>query len=121
MCTCATQQRHLKANLLAGEAKRTTRPTLVVPVIMARADVVMNGGIIPIEEMVPYAWNGCAERAQGCRGTPQLDPAPGGKKSRSRAASLQFWLRRISPGCLLLLRSLDSSSACTGESHMQAG
>ncbi len=61
MCTCATKQRTLKANLLAGEAKRTTyegRPTLVVPVVMARADVVMNGGIIPVEEMVPHAWNG---------------------------------------------------------------
>lgn len=61
MCTCATKQRTLKANLLAGEAKRTTyegRPTLVVPVVMARSDVVMNGGIIPTEEMVPYAWNG---------------------------------------------------------------
>jgi hypothetical protein len=61
MCTCKTKQRQLKANLLAGEAKRATwegRPTLVVPVIMARSDVVMNDGIIPVEEMVPYAWNG---------------------------------------------------------------
>src|SRR5262245_56081988 len=62
MCTCTTPKRHqLRANLLAGEARRTTyegRPTLVVPVVMARADVVMNGGIIPVEEMVPHAWNG---------------------------------------------------------------
>jgi uncharacterized protein DUF2213 len=61
VCTCKTTQRQLKANLLAGEAKRTTyegRQTLIVPVIMARADVVMNDGIIPVEEMVPYAWNG---------------------------------------------------------------
>src|SRR5262245_1287571 len=62
MCTCSAPKRHqLKANLLAGEARQITyegRPTLVVPVVMARAEVVMNGGIIPVEEMVPYAWNG---------------------------------------------------------------
>jgi hypothetical protein len=58
---CATKQRQLKAKLLAGEAKRTAykgRPTLVVPVVMARSAVVMNGGIMLVEEMVPYAWNG---------------------------------------------------------------
>jgi hypothetical protein len=49
MCTCQTKQRQLKANLLAGEAKRISyegRQTLIVPVVMARADVVMNDGII---------------------------------------------------------------------------
>src|SRR5215510_15341457 len=63
MCTCQTKQRQLKANLLAGEAKRVSyegRQTLIVPVVMARADVVMNDGIVPVEEMVPYAWNGVA-------------------------------------------------------------
>ena len=61
MCTCQKPQRHLRANLLAGEAKATRyegRPHLVVPVIMARSDVVMNDGIIPAEELVPWAWNG---------------------------------------------------------------
>src|SRR5262245_65850769 len=63
MCNCQTKQRQLKANLLAGEAKRVSyegRQTLIVPVVMARADVVMNDGIVPVEEMVPYAWNGVA-------------------------------------------------------------
>lgn len=34
------------------------RTYLVVPVVMARASVVMNGGLVPVEEMVPHAWNG---------------------------------------------------------------
>jgi hypothetical protein len=71
MCTCAIRRRTLKANLLAGEAKRTTyegRPTLVVPVVMARSDVVMNGGIIPVEKMVPYAWNGVPRHGRASAG-----------------------------------------------------
>lgn len=30
----------------------------VVPVVMARADVVMNGALVPESELVPEAWNG---------------------------------------------------------------
>lgn len=34
------------------------RRHIVVPVVMARSDVPMNGGLIPPEELVPFAWNG---------------------------------------------------------------
>lgn len=44
-----------------AEAKHITyegRDTLVVPVVMARADVVMNGSWVPVEELIPETWNG---------------------------------------------------------------
>ena len=44
-----------------GKPKRIRyegRETLVVPVIMARADVVMNGSWVPVEELIPETWNG---------------------------------------------------------------
>lgn len=34
------------------------RDHIVVPVIMARADVVMNGSRVPVDELFPEAWNG---------------------------------------------------------------
>src|SRR5690606_16997468 len=59
-CPCS-QVRTLAANLLPSESKIVNylgRRMLVVPLIMARADVVMNGGYVPVEEMSPEAWNG---------------------------------------------------------------
>lgn len=59
-CGCAGPKR-IKANLVSGEARRALfngEAHLVVPVIMARSDVPMNGGIIPVEEMDPISWNG---------------------------------------------------------------
>ena len=59
--SCKCRIRTLRANLLPSEqrvVKYQGRHTLVVPLIMARADVVMNGGLIPEEELNPEAWNG---------------------------------------------------------------
>lgn len=59
-CPCS-QVRTLAANLLPSESKIVNylgRRMLVVPLIMARADVVMNGARVPVEEMSPEAWNG---------------------------------------------------------------
>jgi hypothetical protein len=58
-CHCAI--RRFVAHLKAGQAKRGEldgREYLIVPVVMARSDVVMNGGLIPLEEFHPASWNG---------------------------------------------------------------
>lgn len=58
---CNDRIRQIKANLLLDEIRKVTfnnREVLIVPVIMARADVVMNDSIIPVEEFAPAAWNG---------------------------------------------------------------
>lgn len=49
-----------KANLLQGSRRITYdgKDTLVVPVIMIRSDVVMNGALVPNEELFAGAWNG---------------------------------------------------------------
>ena len=53
-----------RAEALIAHAEATLisygRATLVMPVVMARADVGMIGSIIPLEEMVPHAGNGVA-------------------------------------------------------------
>lgn len=58
-CTCHLRQ--FVTQLKAGQAKRGEldgREMLIVPVVMARADVVMNGGLVPVEEFFPASWNG---------------------------------------------------------------
>lgn len=61
-CGCDRFGGHtLRANLADEVTRRVQyegRDTLVVPVIMARADVVMNGTLVPFEEFFPEAWNG---------------------------------------------------------------
>lgn len=52
---------HFAVALKKSEIKRTKyegREHLVVPVIMAKSDVVMNGAHFPEEEYFPEAWNG---------------------------------------------------------------
>ena len=53
--------RRLSANLAKGEVRRATldgRAYVVVPVIMARGDVVMNATLVPPSEFEAFAWNG---------------------------------------------------------------
>lgn len=65
-CNCSEHRAKLeghsvKANLLASEIRTEVydgKATMVVPVVMARADVVMNGGLFPVQEMLAEAWNG---------------------------------------------------------------
>jgi len=63
MCqdNCRCRLRRFATQLKAGQAKRGEldgREVLIVPVVMARSDVVMNGGLIPVEEFFPASWNG---------------------------------------------------------------
>ena len=64
MCksNCGCSKAHqLKAHLSRDEIKRASldgREYLVVPVIMARGDVVMNGLLTPASEFETFAWNG---------------------------------------------------------------
>lgn len=56
---CATV--HIKAEVLTNEVSRTVydgRDTIIVPVIMAKSSIPMNGFLFPAEEMFPAAWNG---------------------------------------------------------------
>lgn len=48
---------HLKADNVR-EVMYLGREHIVLPVIMARADVIMNGARIPADELFPPAWNG---------------------------------------------------------------
>lgn len=50
----------MTANLMAGSRREDYegRAHIIVPVIMARADVPMNGAIIPPDELIPQSWNG---------------------------------------------------------------
>ncbi len=51
----------LAAKMMVNETHHSQfmgRDFLVVPVIMAKSDVVMNGCLVPAEEMLPIAWNG---------------------------------------------------------------
>lgn len=51
----------LQSNLAKGEIRREKfegREHLIVPVVMARTDVPMNGGLIRAEDMHPQSWNG---------------------------------------------------------------
>ena len=64
-CSCDHRPKlagkRVKCSLSAGEIKTTThdgRSHMVVPVVMARADVVMNGGVMPVEAMLAETWNG---------------------------------------------------------------
>lgn len=64
-CTCGcdkfggeTFNVHLEQSSPPRHVEYMGRDHLVVPVIMARADVVMNGNRVPIEELLPGAWNG---------------------------------------------------------------
>lgn len=59
-CGCSKVQ-HVKVHLLKGEIRRASldgADYLVVPVIMARGDVVMNSGLTPASEFETFAWNG---------------------------------------------------------------
>lgn len=59
-CGC-TSLKQFKSNLLAGEAREIDfdgAPHLVVPVIMAKANVVMNEALLPLSEFNPEAWDG---------------------------------------------------------------
>lgn len=59
-CTCCKVHR-LSANLLASESRMVMhdgRKHLVIPLVMAKASVVMNGNLLPVEEMLPHTWNG---------------------------------------------------------------
>lgn len=63
MCTadCKCQKHSPIFNLRVTEYRTEMmdgQHYLVVPVIMARNDVVMNGALLPAEEMFPDAWNG---------------------------------------------------------------
>jgi len=64
MLDCKCKHLARTSNRLASGVARNEmlegRKYLVVPVIMAKADVVMNGGLIPEDEMVPHAWNGAS-------------------------------------------------------------
>lgn len=54
------EQHHITANIEDTPRLDTFegRQHVVVPVIMARVGVEMNGGVIPNEEMMPESWNG---------------------------------------------------------------
>lgn len=59
-CDC-TKGRYLKAHLSRNEVKRAELDGvsyIVVPVIMARGDVVMNSTLAPASEFENFAWNG---------------------------------------------------------------
>ncbi len=59
-CGCSKVQ-HIKAHLAEGEIRRASldgRDYIIVPVIMARGDVVMNSGFTPASEFETFAWNG---------------------------------------------------------------
>jgi hypothetical protein len=61
-CTCNLPKgRRFATNLVAREVRFTRyedRDYLVVPVVMARSDVVMNEALLPLEELHPDSWNG---------------------------------------------------------------
>lgn len=59
--TCGSKLHRLHGNLLASEVTRINyegEPYVVVPVVMARDGVVMNGALTEIAEFLPESWNG---------------------------------------------------------------
>jgi hypothetical protein len=63
-CGPCSRKKHgheLKGNLLASEITSTTYEDelyLIVPVVMAKNGIVMNGSLTDIAEFIPEAWNG---------------------------------------------------------------
>ena len=64
-CSCKVEpktnnQSTITLNQIAAATRRVWRNQewLVVPVVMARSDVVMNGAVIPQEELFAPSWNG---------------------------------------------------------------
>jgi hypothetical protein len=49
---------HKSGKWTIRKAKREGKDTIIVPVIMARADTVMNGALIPADQFHPQSWNG---------------------------------------------------------------
>lgn len=83
----ARAMRRIAANLATTHARREThngRDHIVVPVVMARSDVVMNGALVPEEEFFPSGWNGVPVTVNH-----PTDAAAGG--NISAAASPRVW------------------------------
>lgn len=62
-CACdgGIKSRSFRVRLMPSETRRHKwmgNEILIVPVVMARADVVMNGSLFPEEEMLPETWDG---------------------------------------------------------------
>lgn len=60
-CACQKQSSAINNNLRSGDLQRTSydgKEVIIVPVIMARGNVVMNDYVLPVDEFVPEAWNG---------------------------------------------------------------
>jgi hypothetical protein len=62
-CACGDgiKSRSFRVRLMPSETRRHQwrgKEILIVPVVMARADVVMNGSLFPEEEMLPETWDG---------------------------------------------------------------
>jgi hypothetical protein len=60
-CSGKKHGHELKGNLLASEISSTTYEDelyLIVPVVMAKNGIVMNGSLTDIAEFIPEAWNG---------------------------------------------------------------
>ena len=62
-CACGggIKSRSFRVRLTPSETRRHNwmgRDILIVPVVMARADVVMNGSLFPEDEMLPETWDG---------------------------------------------------------------
>jgi uncharacterized protein DUF2213 len=62
-CACGggLKSRSFRVRLTPSETRRTKwngRDMMIVPVVMARGNVVMNGSLFPEEEMLPETWDG---------------------------------------------------------------
>lgn len=59
-CPCSPKQEFITFNQVAASSRKAWRGEewLVVPVVMARSDVVMNGAAIPLDEFFAPSWNG---------------------------------------------------------------
>jgi hypothetical protein len=60
-CSGGIKSRSFRVRLTPSETRRLRwdgKDVLIVPVVMARSDVVMNGSLFPEEEMLPETWDG---------------------------------------------------------------
>lgn len=85
-CKCPRQG--AKINLAKSEYREEMlegKKHLVVPVVLARSDVVMNEGLVPEEEMLPMTWNGVPVTVQ------HPSTADGGFLSANSPRALEDW------------------------------
>jgi hypothetical protein len=88
-CSGGIKSRSFRVRLTPSETRRHNwmgQDILIVPVVMARADVVMNGSLFPEDEMLPETWDGVPVTVGQARAQSghQGQQGPGQEEKRAR-------------------------------------